>query len=99
MILVHAYQNANQATIHDDSAYALILHKTDGTVETIDTHDTMVLEHERVAVTMAMSAVRDEHDVCDVYHFGDYYGTAHYVDMTPNSWFSRMEVVFSRPLY
>lgn len=84
------------AIIDDDAKFTLVLLKGDS-VYVVDSNDVMAYETESNAIDAAMSAVTGYDDICDLYNFGEYYGTAKYVDMTPESWFSRMQVVFSMP--
>ena len=77
--------------------FLLIKHCKDFSIQTVDSNELPYIKSEDNAVSAAMFAISDYDESCDVYHYGEYYGTAEYVDMTPESWFDHMEVVFSMP--
>lgn len=97
----HRYASHDEAAdkfrIREGAASTLILHRADGTVHTVDSDEMPAITDLNRAIDKAMFAVEGYEDHCDLYRFGGYWGTAEYVDLTPNSWFSRMEVVFSEP--
>lgn len=97
MKLAHTYKSLSEVTIDPSAAFTLVLHKEDGTIETMDSYDARFLNNEDDAISKAMFSVKSHDDHCDVFHYGEEFGTAEYIDMTPNSWFSRMQVVFSTP--
>lgn len=80
-----------------DVAFTLVNYCADGKVQAVDSNELPSIKTEDGAISAAMFAVSDYDDSCDVYPFGEYCGTAEYVDMTPNSWFDSMQVVFSMP--
>lgn len=95
----HTYKNSTEAfknfAINESVAFTLVLHRADGVIQTVDSNELPAYADADRATSAAMFAISDYDDSCDVYHFGEYYGTAEYVDTTPNSWFDHMEVVFS----
>ena len=97
----HTYQSvtdcASKFVPSEDAEFTLVLYLADGSVKTVDSNELPAYADEDKATSAAMFSVSDYDDSCDVYHFGEYYGTAEYVDMAPNSWFSSMQVVFSMP--
>ena len=95
----HTYDSISKVTLYESAAFTLILHRADGKVQTVNSNEVPAYADEDSAIRAAMFAVKDYDDSCDVYHFGAYHGTAEYVDMTPESWFDHMEVVFSMPYY
>lgn len=95
----HIYDSPSKATINEDAAFTLVHHCADGKVQTVDSNEVPAYASEEIATSAAMSAVDGYDDSCDVYHFGAYHGTAEYVDMNPESWFSCMQLVFSMPYY
>jgi len=84
------------AIIDDEAKFTLILRKSDH-ILLIDSNDCKAYEDEDMAISAAMFAVKDHEDECDVYHLGEYFGTAEYVDLNPDSFFSTEQVVFSQP--
>lgn len=84
------------AIIDVEAKFTLILRKSD-CVYVVDSNDCPAYEDEESAISAAMFAVKDHDDECDVLHWGEYFGTAKYVDMTTESWFSSEQVVFSQP--
>ena len=97
MEFAHTHKSLSEVTIDPKAAFTLILHKADGTIETMDSNEARFLNDEDDAISKAIFAVKSYDDYCDVFHYGEEFGTAEYVDMTPNSWFSRMQLVFSTP--
>jgi len=97
MEFAHIHKSLSEVTIDPKAAFTLVLHKANGAIETMDSNDTSFLNFEDHAIDKAMFAVKDYDDHCDVFHYGEEFGTAEYVDMTPNSFFSGMQVVFSTP--
>lgn len=95
MEFAHIHKSLSDVTIDPKAAFTLVLHKANGAIETMDSNDTSSLNFEDNAISKAMFAVKDYDDHCDVFHYGEEFGTAGYVDMTPSSFFSRMQVVFS----
>lgn len=97
----HEYASHDEAAtefrIREGAASTLTLHRADGTVHAVDSDEMPAIADLDTAISKAMFAVGDYDDHCDLYRFGGYWGTAEYVDLTPDSWFSRMEVVFSEP--
>lgn len=97
----HTYKNvvecASNFVPSDDAEFTLVLYMADGGVKTVDSNELPAYADENRATSAAMFAVKDLEDSCDVYHYGGYYGTAEYVDMNPESWFSSIQVVFSMP--
>lgn len=95
----HTYKSASEAaekaTINIDAAFTLICHRANGEVLIVDSSESPALNDEDIAVMEAMNSVSDYEDSCDVFNYGMEYGTAQYLDMTPTSWFSNMQVVFS----
>lgn len=85
MEFAHTYKSLSGVTIDPKAAFTLVLHKSDGTIQTMDSNDTSFLNFEEHAIDKAMFAVKDYDDNCDVFHYGEEFGTAEYVDMTPNS--------------
>lgn len=96
-ILAHTHKSLSEVEIDTSAVFTLVLHKADGSIETMDSNEARFLNNEDDAISRAMFAVKHYDDHCDVFHYGEDFGTAEYVDMTPNSWFSRMQVVFSTP--
>lgn len=88
---------ASSFTPSEDAKFTLVLYKADGGVQTVDSNELPAYANEDVAKSAAMFAVKDYEDTCDVYHYGEYFGTAEYVDMNPESWFSSQQLVFSMP--
>lgn len=82
--------------IDDEAKFTLILRKSDH-ILAVDSNDCKAYENEDEAISVAMFAVKDHDDECDVYHWGEYFGTAEYVNLNPDSFFSTEQVVFSQP--
>lgn len=97
----HTYKNSTEAfhkfALKETAAFTIVLHKANGEVCTVDSDELPAYADTNSAIDAAMFSIKSYDDSCDVYHYGEYYGTAEYVDMTPNSWFSSMQVVFSMP--
>lgn len=89
------HQSISDITISDEAEFTLVLYRSDGMLETVDSTEMFALKDESIAIGMAMSAIREETDYCDVYHYGGIHGTAEYLDLTPDSWFSSAQVVYS----
>lgn len=82
-----------------DVEFTLVNYCADGKVQVVDSNELPSIKTEEGATSAAMFAVSDYDDSCDVYHFGEYYGTAEYVNMNPSSWFGSWQVVLSTPCY
>ena len=97
----HTYDSvtdcASKFVPSENVAFTLVCYLADGKVKTVDSNEVPAYEDEQNATSAALFAISDYEDTCDVYHYGELYGTAEYVDMTPNSWFSSMQAVFSMP--
>ena len=92
-----AHTNREIAIIDVDADYTLVRYRKNGRYDIVDSNDLAYLKDENMAVMAAMNAVSDYDEHCDVIHFGEHLGTAEYVDMTPSSFFSSMQVVYSTP--
>jgi hypothetical protein len=97
-IFAHTYKSHDEvaADMSVDLAgakYALVYHHEDGSVETVTSDEMPALKDKNVAITKALFAVKGGNDTCDLYNYGDFYGTAEYAKVNPDSWFST--VVFS----
>lgn len=84
------------AIIDDGAKFTLVLRKKDH-ILTVDSNDCKAYEDEDMAISAAMFAVKDHDDECDVFNWGEYFGTAEYVNLNPDSLFSAEQVVFSQP--
>lgn len=94
----NTYDSISKATINENAEFTLILHRSDGKVQTVDSIELPAYKDEERAISAAMFAISDYDDSCDVYHFGEYYGTAEYVDTArEGSFFRSFQVVFSMP--
>lgn len=97
----HTYKSvadcASKFVPSNDVDFTLVLYRADGTVSTVDSKECTAYKDEDMAISAAMFAVKDNQDNCDVYHFGELHGTAEYVNLNPDSFFSTEQVVFSQP--
>ena len=97
----HTYKSvsdcASKFVPNNDVDFTLVLYKADGTVSTVDSNECPAYKDEERAISAAMFSVKNHDDECDVYHFGELYGTAEYVNLNPDSFFSTEQVVFSQP--
>lgn len=84
------------AIIDDEAKFTLVLRKKDH-ILTVDSNECMAYEDEERVISAAMFAVKDYDDECDLFSYGEYFGTAEYVNMNPDSFFSTEQVVFSQP--
>ena len=95
----HTFKSLHEASlspvVSGKAAYTLVLHRSDGTIEVVNSDELPAIANETNAISMAMNSLNGEDEHCDVFHFGEDFGTAEYLDMTPDSWFSGMQVVFS----
>lgn len=97
----HTYKSVTECASSfvpsNDVDFTLVRYAEDGSVQTVDSTEIPTYKDEDSAINAAMFSVKDHDDTCDVYHFGELFGTAEYTNMNPNSWFSNMQVVFSQP--
>jgi hypothetical protein len=98
----HTYENSAEAfknsAIYESAAFTLVLHRADGKIQTVDSNELPAYADSDRAIDAAMFAISDYDDSCDVYHFGEYYGTAEYVDTArEGSFFRSFQVMFSMP--
>ena len=73
----------------------MVLRKGDG-LYVVSSDDVSAYRDEDNTISAAIFAIKDHADECDVFNWGEYFGTAKYMDMNPNCWFSDMQVVFSQ---
>ena len=93
------HKNCSVATIDNTAKYTLVRYKKNGKCDIVSSKELKHLEDEILATLDAMDSVKDYEESCDLFYFGEYVGTAKYVDLNPNSWFSNMQIVFSEVIY
>ena len=84
IMFAHTYRTCEEAEkgfeASLDAKFALVLHKADGTIETVDSNEYPAYCDEGEAVSAAMFAIVEDGESCDVIHCGEYFGTAEFIE-------------------